>query len=444
MGPAQRDIQAFLGIMPRYARPPYLTKGAVINQAMAAEGLCDVLISVDSRDSAAPVVSKDIVCANFEQIKGNDIVLIHDNKLQTYLAVRDCLFPILNSKGLIAVSLHELFTGVLDNDTIVPAGGHVEIKAGAPGQTVIGQLTVDGARGNGYLTAYPCSEGQPLASDLNYVRNEANANLLYVKLDEQGKFCVSTNGSATNIIYDQTAEVSSLELPVHKSERKYDSREGAGKLAAGHILRLKLAGPNQIVIGQITNDRAEQAGFVTAFNCDNSQPPTSNLNYVIGRPSSNRYHAQTNANGEVCFYSSGTTDLIIDQSAELEPSAMSFDTTRLVDTRASGNTLPDNGSISVAAGLPNQTIIGQLTVDREKGSGFATIYPCDKSLPTASNVNYAADRPRSSSIIASTDAIGKDCIYVNKATDVIFDKVATAQWASHAPVRMLDTRTIPQ
>lgn len=444
----QQIIKDTTGITPVYFRSPGLTEGAIIQDTLASLGMCNISISVDSLDSKLPIASYSQICANIRrEAKPGSIILFHDgggNHIQTLLAFQNCLFQTLRDMNLEVVPLRQILTGVEDIGTRVPAGGHVEIQAGAPGQTVVGQLTVDGALGDGYLTAYPCSEGQPPTSDINYVRNEANANLIFVKLDEQGKFCVSVNGSATHIIFDETAEVFSSKLPVHNAVRKYDSRLGVGKLAAGQVLRLMLAGPNQIVIGQITNDQAKQAGFITAFTCDAVQPTISNLNYVPGRPSSNRYVAQANANGEVCFFSSSETDLVIDQLGELDQPDMIIDTGRKLDTRLTGSALPDGGTLSIATGQSNQTIIGQLTVDRERGAGYAVMYPCDQNLPTASNVNFASDRPRSSSVVVMADANGTDCVYTSKGTDVVFDKIATAPWQSHGPIRLLDTRTTPQ
>lgn len=449
MAPNQITIRDYMGITPKYARPPYLIRGANINAAEAAEGLCNVLISLDSRDSAASFVPESQVCANFRLMKADDNILIHDFKPETRKAVQNCLFPILNEKGLIAVSLHELLTGVLDNDTRIPAGGHVEILAGAPGQTVIGQLTVDGARGPGYLVAYPCLEGKPPTSNLNYVRGEPNSNVVYSKLDAEGKLCIANYGAATNIIFDRTAEVPGLLLPVHNGIRFYDSRGGLaqlpsrGKLIGGEVLRLKLSEASQAVIAQVTSDVSEKPGFITAYNCDLPQPPTSSLNYVPGRAASNTVLAQASTDGELCLYSSSTTDVIVDEFAAFdpEPAGISFDPARLIDTRITGAALADGGSISLAAGQPNKTIIGQLTVDREKGSGFTVIYPCGP-VPTASNINYNATRPRSSSVVAKADGNGNDCVYVSKGTDVIFDKVAEADWPSHAPERLLDTRQV--
>ena len=53
--------------------------------------------------------------------------------------------------------------------------------------------------------------------------------------------------------------------------------------------------------------------------------------------------------------------------------------------------------------------------------GFATVFPCGQSVPTASNVNYRAGVDIANSVIVQLDAGGKACIYTFAATQLLAD-----------------------
>lgn len=442
--PMNQLVQSITGVRPATFRSPGLTEGSVIQQRLAETGQCNVFTRFDIGDWKSPRISAAQICANIRNnVRAGDILLLHDggSHAPTVQAAQTCIVESIAAKGLEIVPESDLLAGTDPIGSRVRPGEVIEIQAGQPNQTVVGQLTIDGALGSGYLQAYPCAEGRPDSSDLNYVANTATANLLFVKLDGNGKFCISVNVAATHVIYDQTAELSSEQLPLHAPVRRYDSRHSGGKLTAGKVLRLKLAEANQIVIGQITSDQAEGQGYITAYTCDTAQPSTSNLNFVPQMAVSNRYVAKANSDGEICFFTLATTHIIIDQTAELPADAMSFETGRLMDTRPY-NLVPGNSNVFIQAGQPNQTVIGQLTIDGAIGNGYATVYPCASGVPTASHVNFTPARPRSSSVVVTTDSSGMVCAFVSVGTHVIFDKFAVAPWPSHSAVRKLDTRNL--
>jgi peptidoglycan/xylan/chitin deacetylase (PgdA/CDA1 family) len=442
---AQQVIQSVTGVWPSYFRSPGLTMGSVIQQELARLNMCNVFADFDPHDWVSPRISANQICANIlANAKPGSIILLHDGgtHTQTVLATETCLFPALRSLGLEVVSLNELLTGQEPIGNRIPANGILEIQAGQPNQTVIGQLTAVSPTNHGFLQAYPCEQGKPESSDLNYATGTTTANLLIVKLDSLGKFCVNTF-SPSHILFDKVAEIAPEQLPSHAPVRKFDSRNGIGKIAGGSILRLQLAGPNEVVVGQLTSDRAEGSGFATVFKCDNEIPQTSNLNYVSGVVASNRYVTQANDKGEVCFYVTATTDIIVDQTAEMDTElpegSLNFDAKRLLDTRHTSSLTAD-GIVKIQTGEANQTFVGQLTIDRAKSDGFATIYPCSSGLPNASNVNYTPSRPRSSSVVVRSDESGEVCAYVSAGADVIFDSFLNAPWNAQSPVRLTDTR----
>ena len=53
-------------------------------------------------------------------------------------------------------------------------------------------------------------------------------------------------------------------------------------------------------------------GFITVFPCGAPLPTASNLNYKTAQTIANAVIAKVGAGGAVCFFTEGTTDLIVD------------------------------------------------------------------------------------------------------------------------------------
>ena len=62
-------------------------------------------------------------------------------------------------------------------------------------------VTVTGPAGPGFLTAYPCGQPTPNASNLNFVGGQTVANAVVAKLSTDGKVCLFTS-AATHLIAD--------------------------------------------------------------------------------------------------------------------------------------------------------------------------------------------------------------------------------------------------
>jgi hypothetical protein len=73
----------------------------------------------------------------------------------------------------------------------LPIGGAAGIPAGATAAVL--NVTVTGARGAGYLVAYPCDAPVPNASNLNFVTGDTVPNLVVVRLASSGRVCISSS-----------------------------------------------------------------------------------------------------------------------------------------------------------------------------------------------------------------------------------------------------------
>jgi hypothetical protein len=87
-----------------------------------------------------------------------------------------------------------------------------------------------------------------------------------------------------------------------------------------------------------------------------------------------------------------------------------------------------------------------VTVVDPRGPGYATVYPCGDSVPTASNLNYTKGRTvATAAVVPLRD--GHVCVYTNTTADIIVDAGGTIAAAGDGsftglpqPVRLVDTR----
>jgi len=216
----------------------------------------------------------------------------------------------------------------------VAAGGvlRVAVPEAVGARTVIGQLTTDNAVDVGYVTAFGCDFGLPTGargavskSDLNFDDDvsPARSNRLIVQADDDGDVCFHSSHRIDLIIdLNGVTDDGFTSFPNRRTDTRTTSRSTTGSLAAEQVLRIAV--PESVggmtVIGQLTVDRATTTGFVTAYACDDGLPREdgdvvkSDLNYD-GRVAaiwSNRLIVQADADGDICLFTSGVVDVIVD------------------------------------------------------------------------------------------------------------------------------------
>jgi hypothetical protein len=203
-------------------------------------------------------------------------------------------------------------------------------RAGVPpeARSVVLAVTADAARDAGFVTVHACDAPRPNASTLNYLAGETIANAAITRLGADGDVCLHTVG-ATDLLVDVTAwfpgdAVALLDEP----RRLVDTRagtstidgqlQGIGVRPAGGALELVVGGragvPVEagVVLLNVTVDAARQPGFVTLFPGGLDRPTASNLNYAAGDTIANAAVTRVGADGEVCVFTSGATDLVVD------------------------------------------------------------------------------------------------------------------------------------
>ncbi len=234
---------------------------------------------------------------------------------------------------------------------VVAAGVlQLSVPEAVGGKTVIGQIAVDHATEPGYVTAYACDRGLPTdpdaaisRADLNYDGRIAEvwSNRLIVQADAGGNICLYTRATVDMVVdINGVADAGVTSF----TNRRTDTRRSGTPLPAKGVLRVSVpeAVGGQTVIGQVAVDHAEQAGFVTAYGCDDGLPSAANgtitradLNYngSVSPVWSNRLIVQADDDGEICLFTLAPVDMIVDVNGVASAAAIQSFPNLRTDTR---------------------------------------------------------------------------------------------------------------
>ena len=192
------------------------------------------------------------------------------------------------------------------------------------------------------------------------------------------------------------------------------------------------------------------AGHVTVFPCDREVPTASNVNYRAGETVANLVMVRPDASGNVCVYSHAEVDLVVDLAGRASSYAAVDNPVRLVDTRVGVGgpvgRVSAGGVFSVAVPSGGGVPVLNVTAVAPSGAGHVTVFPCDREVPTASNVNYRAGETVANLVMVRPDASGNVCVYSHAEVDLVVDHTGT--WTSDVvpvdnPTRVTDTRLLP-
>lgn len=241
---------------------------------------------------------------------------------------------------------------------------------------------------------------------------------------------------------------------------------GGGKRAAGSMLELPIAGRGPVPGGtkavtlNVTVIGAGD-GYVTVFPCG-TQPATSSLNVRAGQTASNTVVTKLSASGSVCIFTQQPADLIVDVFNVLPDDSISTLATpvRVLDTRpgqptidgkASGaGALAISGVVEVAVAgrggmspVAKSAVLNVTAVDAA-APGFLTVWPCDSSRPSTSNVNYVRGAATPNAVVTALSASGTVCVFASNPTNVIIDVFGEFNpddyAAMYSPARLMETR----
>ena len=207
----------------------------------------------------------------------------------------------------------------------VPVAGRAGVPDGA--DVAIVGVTAAFPREPGHALARSC-DGDNASSTVNYRPGQPIANLAVVPLDAAGRMCVWLAGTS-DLVVDVFAWATDDELPTLASPaRILDTRPGGatvdgtfsgiGARPGGSTLELPVAGRGGVpssagaVALNVTMVAAREPGHVIAHGGGAARPITSNVNAATGETIANAAFVSVGASGEVCLFTHGATDLVVD------------------------------------------------------------------------------------------------------------------------------------
>ncbi len=248
--------------------------------------------------------------------------------------------------------------------------------------------------------------------------------------------------------------------------RLIDTRNGIGtaaiELGGGCTLAFSAGARPAGTVGAaivLTTTNAEDNGFTTAYPCGTAQPNVSAVQVLRGVDVAGTTVVPLGGEGRICIYSSVTTDVLVDVTGWMVPSAPAYRGTdspeRVIDTRQPApQPLVTAGSEQriTAAGLdgsPPAAVSVNVTASGSRASGYVTAYPCDAPRSETSVLNFRAGVDIANRVFVDVDSTGAFCLWASADVHLIvdLDGVFSASDGAarpvrlQAPTRVIDTRS---
>lgn len=207
--------------------------------------------------------------------------------------------------------------------TVQVTGGRAGIPANA--QSVVVNITLTQATGQGFVTAFPDGQPAPNASNVNIVAGGVRANTAVVRVGAGGRIALQVSETTTNVVVDILGSFGPYggRVTTLTPQRIVDSRTGLNTRLApfgpGEARTVPVAGRGGVptgataVIANITATNTTAWGFLAAWPAGTTPPETSNLNFLPGQTVPNLVMLRLGTNGQLSISNGlGSTDVIVD------------------------------------------------------------------------------------------------------------------------------------
>ena len=202
--------------------------------------------------------------------------------------------------------------------------------AGAAGiprnaQSVVVNITLTGAAGTGFVTAFPSGQPAPDASNVNIVAGGVRANTAVVKVGTDGRISLLMSETSADVIVDVLGSFGPYggTVTTITPERIVDSRTGVGTPAGpwgeGETRNVAVAGVGSVpagataVIANVTATNTTAWGFLSAWPAGSARPTSSNLNFLPGQTVPNLVMLKLGAGGQLSIFNGlGSANVIVD------------------------------------------------------------------------------------------------------------------------------------
>jgi Fibronectin type III domain len=316
-------------------------------------------------------------------------------------------------------------------------------------------ITVTNPDAAGFVTAYPCGVRELVAS-VNYLGGQTVSNAAIVPVSATGTVCFFSN-VPTDIVVDINGWLTAGRgFSAIAPKRIFDTRPGQSPDALRTVQTTPVPGGTFLAVRVVAAGgvpatgvsavslnlgvtNPSLGGFITVYPCG-SRELVSNVNYTIGETVSNAVIASVSTDGMVCFFTSATTDLVVDINGWFAVGSdfNGVTPTRVFDTRAGQSpdavrTVPKakiGGATTLEVQMTNlagrvpatgvSAVSLNIAVTNPDAAGFVTVYPCG-TLNLVASINYAPGQTVSNAVLVPVSATGTVCFFSNVPTDIVVD-----------------------
>ncbi len=302
----------------------------------------------------------------------------------------------------------------------------------------------------GFLTAFPCGQPQPLASNLNSIDGRVKAVAAILPAGTNGAACFFASND-TDLVLDingyfvPDTDPTALSFYPMAPCRLVDTRLATGPLGGPSLVGNTsrnfplLTSPCNIPATarayslNYTSVPQGPLGFLTTWPAGQTQPLVSTLNAPTGAVTANAAIVPAGTNGDISVFVTQGSNLVIDVNGYFAPpgagglSLHNLTPCRVLDTRNPAGALPFNGAkdLNVAAaacGAPAsaQSYVVNATVVPPGPLGFLTLWPQGATQPLVSTLN-AIDGAVTSNMAIVPAANGSMSIFGSNPTHLVMD-----------------------
>lgn len=395
-----------------------------------------------------------------------------------------------------AVACAAVAVATASTPAVAAPGGRVVLQSpvrlldtrGGPGigpgvrEAVLGSglltVTIVDAGGPGTATVYPCGStpgGVPATvfgpEAVEYFMVVADGSCL--SLSTPAHVIVDLIGTVAASPFGGGQQYVPLASPVRAFDGFGSARAGVGAATQIDIGAVPVEARAVVLLIEV-NDPVT-AGFAKAYPCATPRPVNSDMSWVNDRAVGIAYVDVTQ--GPICVWQHGEAGSRVTVLGHLSsdgpdpnrlpptlnapltqvrpPGLRAITPVRVADSR-NGSGTP--GARPLEAGETLELEITQasasttavalnVTVTEPAAAGYLTVFPCDRSRPKASNLNYVAGETVPNLVNVKLSVTRSVCLYTQQKTHLIVDLAGTFEAGGGAgaqpmaPVRILDTRT---
>ena len=195
----------------------------------------------------------------------------------------------------------------------------------ADAESVVVNITMVGAPGSGYLTAFPTGGALPNASNVNVTPGGVRANTSVVKVGSGGQISLYVAETSSDVIVDVLGSFGpgGGRVTTITPERFGDSRSGIGTegrpFAEFEARNIQIAGRGSVpanataVIANVTATNTTAWGYLSAWPTGAVQPSASNLNFLAGQTVPNLVMLKLGAGGAISIANGpGSANVLVD------------------------------------------------------------------------------------------------------------------------------------